>query len=270
MATKKEVPEEVEAAVEATASPKKKKLIIFGGSSAGVIAAAFIAATLAAPSKREYKVFEGPWVASISPDNIQTNLKGENHKRFLVFAAEAYFEAYDEQYAAARVQDPAYLSLVKDVILQVSSRRTVDEVNSEVGKAAFREDLRQSIDPFLFPVQIGKTSTPADRESASGLKMGISAIRSNFRTPLYDGKLYLDVRGDRAPRTWPADPLRRHREGPARRGRARPLRVPGRLSPHGGFRGRGDDRSPRKDPRDPPDALDHSVIRPRRPNNPFK
>jgi flagellar basal body-associated protein FliL len=193
MATKKEVPEEVEAAVEATASPKKKKLMIFGGSSAGVIAAAFIAATLAAPSKREYKVFEGPWVASISPDNIQTNLKGENHKRFLVFAAEAYFEAYDEQYAAARVQDPAYLSLVKDVILQVSSRRTVDEVNSEVGKAAFREDLRQSIDPFLFPVQIGKTSTPADRESASGLKMGISAIRSNFRTPLYDGKLYLDV-----------------------------------------------------------------------------
>lgn len=177
----------------AESSPKKKKLMLFGGGGLGVVAAAFIAATLAAPAKKEYKVFEGPWIAALSPDKIQANLKGEGRKRFVIFTAQAYFESYEEQYGTARVADPTYLALMQDVALSVASRRTSDEINSEVGKAAFREDLRLAVDPLLFPVQLGKTASPADQDAKSGLKMGTSAIRSNFRVPLYDGTLHVDA-----------------------------------------------------------------------------
>lgn len=179
----------------AASSPKKKKLMLFGGGGLGVIAAAFIAASLAAPAKKEYKVFEGPWITPLTPDKVQVNLKGEGRKRFLIFQAEAYFEAYEEGYAAARAADPTYVALMKDVALRVASRRTSEEINSEVGNAAFREDLRLAVDPLLFPVQIGKTATPAEQDAKSGLKMGTSSIRSNFRVPLYDGALHLDVPG---------------------------------------------------------------------------
>ena len=194
MADEKENPEEnVEDA--AASSPKKKKLMLFGGGGLGVVAAAFIAATLAAPAKKEYKVFEGPWITPLTPEKVQVNLKGEGRKRFLIFQAEAYFEAYEEGYGAARAADPTYVALMKDVALRVASRRTSDEINSEVGNAAFREDLRLAVDPLLFPVQLGKTAGPADQDTRSGLKMGTSGIRSNFRVPLYDGVLHVDAPG---------------------------------------------------------------------------
>jgi flagellar basal body-associated protein FliL len=177
----------------AASSPKKKKLMLFGGGGLGVVAAAFVAATLAAPAKKEYKVFEGPWITPLTPEKVQVNLNGEGRKRFLVFTAEAYFEAYEEGYATARAADPTYLALMKDVALRVASRRTADEINSEVGNAAFREDLRLAIDPLLFPVQLGKTAGPTEQDPRSGLKLGTSSIRSNFRVPLYDGVLHVDA-----------------------------------------------------------------------------
>lgn len=194
MAAQKESPDENEEGT-AEGSPKKNKLMLFGGSTIAVIAAAFITATLAAPAKKEYKVFEGPWITPLTPQKIQVNLKGEDRVRFQVFVAEAYFEAYEQQYALDRAVDPAYVALVKDMVVRVSSRRTVEEINSEVGRTAFREDMRQSIDPLLFPVHVGKTATPSELDPRSGLKVGTSSIRSNFRIPLYDGVLHVDEPG---------------------------------------------------------------------------
>lgn len=194
MADDNENPEENEGGAP-EGNPKKKKLMLFGGGGVAVIAAAFLTAALATPAKKEYKVFEGPWITPLTPEKIQVNLKGANRTRFQVFAAEAYFEAYDQQYALDRAIDPTYVALVKDMVVRVTSRRTIDEVDSEVGRTAFREDMRQSIDPLLFPVQVGKTATPADQDPRSGLKVGISSIRSNFRIPLYDGVLHVDEPG---------------------------------------------------------------------------
>jgi len=179
---------------EAAAAPgdKKKKLLVFGGGALGLVAAAFMVALSAVPKKEEYKTFEGMFVAPLSTDKVTTNLSGDGQKNFCVFRAEAYFEAYDQQYAIDRVADPVYVALMKDVVLRISTRRTEQELNSDVGNAAFREDLRQSIDPLLFPVHIGDTKSPIDADGTSGLRMGISGVRSNFRGSLFDGKLVVE------------------------------------------------------------------------------
>jgi flagellar basal body-associated protein FliL len=200
-------PEDGKAAPEAAPANKKKKLLAIGGGGLGLVAAALMAALAATPKKEEYKTFEGLFVASLSPDKVTTNLSGDAQKRFCVFRAEAYFEAYDQQYALDRVMDPVYAALMKDVVLRISVRRTAQEINSDVGNAAFREDLRLSIDPLLFPVHVGETKTPADVDEASGLKMGISGIRSNFRGSLYDGQLVVDA-GDHTLRLGRGQPVK--------------------------------------------------------------
>ncbi|MEZ5977601.1 MAG: hypothetical protein R3F34_05215 [Planctomycetota bacterium] len=211
MAKDKEEPEsENTEATPDAGSAKKKRLVKFGGGVLGLVAAAFITAVVAAPSKKEYKVFEGPFVASLCPGNVTVNLKGDGSTRFLAFEFEALYDAYDSAYVEQRVLDPIYLSLMKDVALTVGARRTAEEAKSEVGRAAFREELRQSVEPLLFPVQLGKTNNPAEQDPESGLKMGLSGYRSTFRGHLYDGKLHLD--------------------GPAhsiRLGRGRPVRFEG-------------------------------------------
>lgn len=196
MSKKEEPPKDKDAqaaaATDAPAPNKKKKFLFIGGGALGLVAAAMMAALSAVPKKEEYKTFEGMFVAPLSTDKVTTNLASGRQKNFCVFRAEAYFEAYDQQYALARVADPVYLALMKDVVLRISSRRTEVELNSDVGNAAFREDLRQSIDPLLFPVHIGDTHSLGEIDKVSGLRMGISGIRSNFRGSLYDGKLVIE------------------------------------------------------------------------------
>ncbi|QDU70035.1 flagellar basal body-associated FliL family protein [Engelhardtia mirabilis] len=178
---------------ELAAKAQKKKLIKIAGGAVGLVLMAWVASVVAKPAPEEYKEFLGPWVAPVTPSKIQTNLRGDGSKRFLIMQANAMFEAYDEVYATTRTADPIYMALIKDAMLEISSKRTVDDVMGGAMRDVFKRELRDAIDKLMFPVHIGDAVNPADPDSQTGIKPGFSIYESTLRTPLYDLKLFVDA-----------------------------------------------------------------------------
>lgn len=181
--------------VEATRPPvnKKKRIIGIGSAAGGLLLLAYIAVTLAVPSKPTYRTFDGPFTLPISKDRIEVNLAGESNKRFLVMHLQAVYDAYEQRYLEQRMQDPLYQPLLVDALLAVSSAKTREEVYGPVGQDAFREELRRALDPILFPVHVGNARTPHQSDGPSGLRPGLSADRSSLRGPLLDHQLFVDA-----------------------------------------------------------------------------
>lgn len=172
----------------------KKKKQIMAGAAVGVIGLAFLASTLAAPKKAEYKVFEGPFVAPVSGESEFTaNLADKARKRFLLLKLNAVYEAFDQNYVPQRQADPIYTALVSNAILDIASKYSEEVMNEEVGNN-FLAELQQALDPVLFPVHVGKAPTPADQDPQSGLRMGTSADESTLRGSLYDHKLTISAK----------------------------------------------------------------------------
>lgn len=172
---------------------KKQKLIKIGGGAVGLVLMAWVASIMAAPAPEPYREFAGPWVAPVTPAPITTNLSGEGSKRFLVLEANAYFDAYDEAYVAARTADPVYSAMINDAVLEVSSKRTVDDVMEGPMRDVFKRELRDVIDRILFPIHLGDALLPTDPDTASGLKPGVDIYDSTVRTPQYDLELFVDA-----------------------------------------------------------------------------
>jgi hypothetical protein len=154
---------------------------------------AFLASMAMSPKPLEYKVFGGDYVTPVSSGDITTNLRGSGSKRFVSLKMNANYEAYDEAYVAARITDPVYSARITDAVLEASSRRTVEEISEGALREVFREELRRAIEPILFPVHIGMSPTPAGSDPLSGIGPGDSIYNSTLRTPLYDGKLFVDA-----------------------------------------------------------------------------
>lgn len=169
----------------------KKKLLVAGGGVFGLVLVGYVASLMAAPGEEELPRFTGPYVAPLSEENIQVNLSGGS-KSFLVMGLNVKFYAYDEAYLTARVEDPVYKADLMDAVLAVASSKGPKEVLDPAGTLIFLEELKDAIDPILFPVHVGDAAAPVDFDSSSGLRGGESLNRSSLRGPLYEHHLQVD------------------------------------------------------------------------------
>jgi len=182
---------EVEADEQSEPKPGKKKAVVLGGGVLGLVVVAYVASLMAVPAKEEEKVFAGPFVAALSEKKIQVNLMGESGKRFLVMSLNAVFDAYDELYIAERLADSLYMPLVTDALIDIGSQKQREEIVSLADKDVFKEELREAIDPILFPVHCGDSPSPYTADSLSGVAPGESTYESTLRGPLFEHELHV-------------------------------------------------------------------------------
>jgi hypothetical protein len=188
----------------AEAAPRSRKPVFLGGGVAALLALAFLAATMATPRKPATPRLEGPFVIKLSASEIQVNLAGDNSKRYLVMSLQAEYFAYGEHYVQARVggaagghggggEDPHYAAMLKHALLSVSATKTREQVTDPVMVEAFFEEVREVVDPVLFPVLVGHGQTPEDPDLASGLRGGESMADARMRGLLQEHVLHVDA-----------------------------------------------------------------------------
>lgn len=195
-----------DAAAEAPASSSKKKGLIIGlGGGVTALALAFIASLMAVPKHVEAPVLEGPFVAKLSKDQIQANLARAGGKRYVAMLLQAEYYAYSETYVQGRLgggggdghggggaEDPLYLAMLKDALLTVAGTKTAEEITDRAMIDVFLEEVREAVDPVLFPVYIGDATTPYQPDKASGLRVGEDHMRSTLRGLLHEHALVVD------------------------------------------------------------------------------
>lgn len=189
----------------AEAAPKRKpKALILGGGGVAVVALAWIAATVALPSKPTRTTFSGPFVAPLTEEKIQVNLS--DSKSFLVVNLNVLFEAVSRSYYDERSADEVYVAELKDALVNIASSKTREEMSDKVGKPIFIEEVHRAVEPLLFPLHVGATRRPYDRDGASGLAPGLSSASATLRAPFGEHVLRVDapqktVRVDDGPAT---------------------------------------------------------------------
>ena len=183
------------AAAPAAQKPKKKGLALSGGI-VSLIGLAWALSMVAVPAKHEEIRHEigGPFVANISPaTGFQVNLAGRGGKNYLAMSLKAEVDAYAETYATERTADPLYQAKLTDAVLKVAARKTKLDLDTEVGKDVFREELKVALDPVLFPVHVGNETAAGGRHPESGLRAGASNDRATMRGYFYEHKLDVDT-----------------------------------------------------------------------------
>jgi len=174
-------------------SAKKKKLILFGGIG-GVIVAGAMAAMMAVPSKATKPRLAGPFPMPLFEEQFSCNITA-NGTRFLQMTPDVTFYAYDPTYLPARILDPLYRPALTTAVFLISSRKSYEEVHdgNTVGRSTFMEELRDALDPILFPIHIGDTKLPWDTHEGSGLRPGVSSDDATFRGRFEDHLLHVDA-----------------------------------------------------------------------------
>ncbi len=198
MAEEKDKKEEGAAPEAEQAAPKKsRKSLLLGGGVLGLIAAGWAVSLVAMPGRSRERMFSGPFVVTLSPDEVQVNLLGEGGKRFLVMTLQAEFDAYEEAYATSRVGDTLYQAKLKDALIRVGRQKTKAELDDAVGEDVFKEEVREAIDPLLFPLHFHAEDVNGADE-ASGLRPGRSIERSSLRGGYWAHTIELDEEGKKA------------------------------------------------------------------------
>lgn len=182
-------------------APKRRKPLLFGGAIATLVALAFVAASMATPKRSNAPRLEGPFVIKLSSSEIQVNLAGDNSKRYLVMSLQAEYFAYGERYVQARVgtvgrgggENPHYAAMLKHALLSVSATKTREQVTDPILVEAFFEEVRDVVDPVVFPVLVGNALTPEDPDTRSGLRSGESMSDARMRGLLNEHVLYVDA-----------------------------------------------------------------------------
>ncbi len=195
------------AAAEPAAAPSKKKAFIVGaGSAIAVLALAFVASLMAVPKKVHVEHLEGPFLAKLSKEALQTNLAPPGGKRFISMLLQAEYYAYSEAYVqgrlgggsaggeggGAKTDDPLYLAMLKDALLTTMGTKTPEQITDAAMVDVFFEEVREAIDPVLFPVYVGEATTPYQADMKSGLKVGEDNSRSTMRGLLHEHALKVD------------------------------------------------------------------------------
>lgn len=172
---------------------KSKKPLFLGGGAVLLLGLAYLAATLAVPGQREIRRFKGPFVIQLFANKIHINLNVDGKKRFLQMNFNAVYTAYEESYVAARVADPLYLPYIDHAVRAVSMQKTIDDVmGGQTRTQLYLQEIREVVGPILFPVHVGPTEKPTDRDEASGLAPGLSIGEATFRVPFDQGRLFVD------------------------------------------------------------------------------
>lgn len=206
MADKKE-PASKDKADEKVEPPKKKTMLYVGGGAAALLAVAFVASLMAVPKKAHEPELEGPFVAKLSKTDIQANLAGADGKRYVVMSLQAEYYAYDESYVQGRLgggasggghggasaEDPLYMATLKDALLNLAATKTINQITDPTFSEPFLEEIREAVDPVLFPVFLGESHSPYLPDEKSGLRMGESAMESTMRGLLHEHFIEIDA-----------------------------------------------------------------------------
>lgn len=200
MAESKEVKKEEKP--DAAAAPQKsKKGLVLGGGAALVMVIGAVAATMAVPKEHaERHLLAGPFVSPLAKNEITVNLAGEGSKRYLVMELNVEYFAYEESYVTTRLGtgvadpngpapgngDPLYLAMFQDSLLEISARKTRDQVTDQTQIEAFLEEVRVVVQPLLFPVCVGDSHGQTMADTKSGLRVGESIMDATFRGMLHE------------------------------------------------------------------------------------
>lgn len=180
------------------AESRRKKGIALGGGITGLVGLAWALAVVALPANhgqlsQKHRI-EGPFMIDVSPSaGFQVNLAGDGGKHYLSLNLKVEVDAFEETYAGARVSQPLYQAKLTDAILRTAAQKTKSELDNPVGREVFRDELRQALDPVLFPVHVGDEHAPDGAHAPSGLRPGLSCSRSNMRGLYYEHVLELDA-----------------------------------------------------------------------------
>jgi len=180
------------------AARNKKNGVLLGGGVVGLIGLAWALSLVALPSGGAHKGKEhrigGPFVAEISPSaGFQVNLSGDGGKHYLSLKLDVEVDAFDEGYATSRASQPLYQAKLTDAVLRTAAQKTKGDLDNQVGREVFREELRVALDPVLFPVHVGDEHAPENAHEESGLRPGRSIARSTLRGLFYEHALHLDA-----------------------------------------------------------------------------
>jgi len=192
MAEEKEQPEK---GTKENTEKKSKKGFLLSGGMAGLVGIAYFGATMGTPALVPVPQLQGPNVLSLMDDTLQVNLAVPEGNTYMLMKLNAEFDAYDAAYFSSRnaEDDGAHFnSLIKHRLISMGQTKTKEMVQSSESQQAFLLEIRDGLDPILFPVHIGDTTNPYAPDSGSGLKPGDSTIRANLRGRFEDHTLYVD------------------------------------------------------------------------------
>ncbi|MEO6709642.1 MAG: hypothetical protein ABI054_14550 [Planctomycetota bacterium] len=197
-----------EAGAEApAASSTKKSMLVGAGSAIAVLALAFVTSLMAVPKKIHVPHLEGPFVAKLSKEPLQKNLAPAGGKRYVAMLVQAEYYAYSEAYVQGRLgggggggehaapgkgEDQLYLAMLKDALLTAMGTKTPEQITDAAMVDVFLEEVREAVDPVLFPVYVGESMTPYQPDPKSGLKVGEDNMRATLRGLLHEHALKVD------------------------------------------------------------------------------
>lgn len=192
---KKEDEEEQTEGVEEEPKKKKKKGLLLGGGVLGLVAAAYALTLAAVPKAAEDVPFQGPFVVDLSAaeGKIQVNLAGGGGKRYLVMTLKAEVFAYDQAYPVGRTADLHYQAMEKDALIRVARQKTKEDLDDVVGEDVFKQEIRDAIDPLLFPIHVGNPTDPNKPHEESGLAPGKSQHRGTMRARFHSTRIAVDA-----------------------------------------------------------------------------
>ncbi len=192
----KQEPEE-QAEGEAVESKGKGKVFKIAGALVGLLVLAYVAATMAVPGKPKHPRFGAPFTVPMMLDDeakIPVNLDENNKTRFLQMNFNLFVRCYDDGYVNERQVDPNYEPFLRSRLIAVATSKKIDEVlGGPAAQAAFLEEVREHIDPILFPVHVGDTKNPLAAHEESGLMPGSMMDRASFRGKFHDHTLKVDA-----------------------------------------------------------------------------
>lgn len=183
-------PEEIPA--EATESKPKGGLKLLGGV-VGLIGAGAALALMAVPGQEKEHHFKGPYHLPLFEEEFVSNVADNHFTRFLKTSPEVECFAYDDSYTAARSADLLYRSWLQNDLGMLLRSMSLDEVYGGTEGDLFAQRVRRTCEPILFPVHIGATSNPLDRDEESGLRPGDSYREATFRGRFHDHTLKVDA-----------------------------------------------------------------------------
>ena len=190
MAEEKEKNEEAEG--EEQKPKRSKKSLLLGGGILSLVAAAYGVSLVALPKKPQDLPFKGPWVTALTAGEVQVNLKGESSKRYMVVSLRAAFDAYDQKYAEARVADPLYQAQLDDTLISLGRQKKREDLDDFIGQETFKEEVRESVDPLVFPVHVGNAKDHTVIDEISGLVAGRSGPKGTMRGSFHGHELHVD------------------------------------------------------------------------------
>ncbi len=169
---------------DAEVQPKSKKGIFLGGGMVSLIALAYIVSMVAVPrGSQKTPAFEGPFVAfPLADGDVQVNMAKGGGKSFLVLNFKVEFDGYDQLYAEKRIADPLFQAHMIDALIRLGRKKAKEDLASEIGVEVFTAEIRDALDPLLFPLHLGNELSSTDPHTESNLQLGRSSQQSSMRS----------------------------------------------------------------------------------------